>query len=227
MDPHAENCVSKQLYLIRHGESMHNFFARQTPGKDPYYWDATLSEVGREQVQGLRDRVVSLDVDIIIVSPLTRAILTCLGAFGNRSVPIMVNPMCREKLENACDVGTPKDQIVKQFPQIDWTLLENDVWWYVPDHIAATVDNYKDMFTSSRWREPETVVSNRVSMFKSWLLKRKECKIAVVAHSSFFREFLGAKELMPNCHVEPFLLHPPNSNANTTLNPTNSNPNST
>jgi len=216
MDYDAESCVSKQLYLIRHGESLHNFFARQTPGKDPYYWDATLSEIGREQVQGLRDRVSSLDVEIVVVSPLTRALLTCLGAFGNRSLPIMVNPMCREKLENACDIGTPKDQIINQFPNIDWTLLENDVWWYVPDHVAITVDNYKDTFTSSRWREPDTVVANRVSMFKSWLLKRKETKIAVVAHSSFLKAFLGATELMPNCHVEPFVLEHPFKTTNST-----------
>lgn len=102
----------KELFLIRHAESTHNSYAyKEGHGEDveidPLHWDATLSEKGFEQAAELAKKIQDLQVDVVIVSPLSRALVTCLESFGkvHPRIPIIVHPLCRERLENACDVG--------------------------------------------------------------------------------------------------------------------------
>lgn len=40
--------------------------------------------------------VQDLDVEVIILSPMTRAIQTYVGAFGDRHIPVVVSLICRE-----------------------------------------------------------------------------------------------------------------------------------
>jgi broad specificity phosphatase PhoE len=206
------NLSSKQLYLIRHGESTHNVFAEQNHSEeDPFFWDAVLSDKGMQQVEALKKKVAALAVDLVVCSPLTRAIQTCLGAFGDRSLPLLLVEISREKIENACDIGKPLSQLRLEFPQFDFSFMFNEIWWFVPERLQGkvTVENFKEIFEKDHYREPEELLSQRVKDLKQWLLKRPEKRIAIVGHSNFLREFLGVREKMPNCHVEPYTLTPP------------------
>jgi broad specificity phosphatase PhoE len=66
-----------------------------------------LSETGHEQVRQARPTLADVPVEIVIVSPLTRALQTALGLFGEHpsAPPMLVAHLARERVENSCDVG--------------------------------------------------------------------------------------------------------------------------
>jgi broad specificity phosphatase PhoE len=195
----------KILYLIRHGQSTHNAYAEQHPGDqfvDPYFFDAPLSPFGERQVQELKEKANALHPELIVVSPLSRALVTCLHSFGDRGIPIVVNHLCREKVENACDIGRPARVLQKEFPQFDFSMLPN-IWWYT-NGLNVTEDNYQQLFRDNRYTEPLESVKRRVEEFKEWLRKRPETTIVIVGHSNFFLQFSGV--FLKNCEVLQYVL---------------------
>jgi broad specificity phosphatase PhoE len=76
-----------KVHLIRHGESAHNAFRCTGPARDPYLWDCELSELGVQQTQTLNAKIKQMNLvpDIIVVSPLTRAIKTAKNGFAHLS----------------------------------------------------------------------------------------------------------------------------------------------
>ena len=77
--------MTKLVHLIRHGESTFNA-AYQETGADPIDFDAPLSPTGHRQVALRRAAFDALAVELVVTSPLTRAIETALGLFGPRAV---------------------------------------------------------------------------------------------------------------------------------------------
>ena len=63
--------MSRQLFLVRHGETVHNV-ARITQG----WSDSELSELGRAQVQKVAQRLAALKPTALYSSPLGRAMST-------------------------------------------------------------------------------------------------------------------------------------------------------
>lgn len=59
--------MTKQLYLIRHGESQ-----AQTGGSDDQI-NPPLSKLGERQARALRERLAGVEVDRVLLSPLNRA----------------------------------------------------------------------------------------------------------------------------------------------------------
>lgn len=217
--------TSKQIFLIRHAESTHNSIAYATSNGeeidvDPLQWDAHLSEKGFNQAKELANKVEKLNVDLIVVSPLTRAFQTCLESFGKvqPDVTIVVNPICRERLENACDIGSPasklKSYINETYPKakVDWSLLVDELWWFIPANKQnqVTASNYKEEFLNDRhsFQEPFEDLAVRCRKVREWLLKLDDQykNIALIGHSAFLKEFLGANDKMPNCHIEPLVI---------------------
>lgn len=95
---------------------------------------------------------------------------------------------------------------------LDWSLLEEECWWshYLPHSLRSTIStqNYKDVFTQERQQFQESVESTRqrVQKLKEWIRSQPFKKVAIVAHSSFLREFMGADKKIPNCHIEHMTL---------------------
>ncbi|KAL6062566.1 Phosphoglycerate mutase [Balamuthia mandrillaris] len=202
----AGRAAAKKLYLIRHAESEHNLFSA-LPGNakvDPYLWDCNVTEKGRQQIEQLQERVKDIEVDLIVCSPLTRALQTCLGGFAGRNQTVVVTDLCRERLENACDFGRLAKELVEDFPTVDFSALPSGIWWYIPEELSAqiTEENYKELFREHRWKEPLAEMAERIEAFKRWLLAREEQTIAVVSHSTFLRDMMGAPSKMPNCDVQ-------------------------
>jgi broad specificity phosphatase PhoE len=78
----ASSATKKTVYLIRHAQSTHNEFAltwKETDQwADPMHVDAKLSKLGQSQVEQLREKAKELtDIELIVVSPLSRALITC------------------------------------------------------------------------------------------------------------------------------------------------------
>jgi broad specificity phosphatase PhoE len=76
--------VSRQLILVRHGETVHNI-ARITQG----WSDSDLSDLGREQVRQLAQRLLALQPTALYSSPLGRAMTTAQAISDATGLPII------------------------------------------------------------------------------------------------------------------------------------------
>ena len=181
--------TTKTILCIRHGESTFNRAWRERP-VDPLHYDAPLSEAGHEQVRGARPALAEVPVEIVIVSPLTRALETALGLFGGhpRSPPMLVADLARERVENSCDIGRSPSVLAAQFPMLDVAHLD-EVWW----HAEGEADERGVCV------EPLEAVDARVARFRALLRERPERVIAVVAHGTFFFHLTGRH--LANCEV--------------------------
>ena len=177
----------KSIVLIRHGQSTFNAHYEAT-GEDPGHFDARLTELGQRQAEAARIQLADEAIDLVVASPLTRAIQTGLAIFGHRSLPFHVTCKHRERLESTCDVGRPPVELKQDFPHLDFDHLD-DPWW----HHEPTA---KTPFTI----EPLHVFEERVSAFREWLAGHEAQRIAVIGHGTFFHALTG--HWMQNCEVQ-------------------------
>lgn len=178
------------VFLIRHGQSTFNA-AFEATGADPMLFDAPLSAVGLEQIERARGQVASIPKpDVILSSPLTRALQTTLGLFGNCDVPITVSALHRERLEYSCDVGRPPKALATEFPSLRFDHLE-DLWWHngAESEHGISVEPLDDFF-------------GRVDRFAAWMRSQRNKTIVVVGHGSFFRKLTGYE--FENCEIRPW-----------------------
>jgi broad specificity phosphatase PhoE len=178
----------KTILCIRHGESTFN--AAAANGGDPLHYDAPLSERGQAQVQHTRALLRERAVELVITTPLTRALQTTAGLFADHpsSPAILVEALHRERVENSCDVGRSPLHLSTAFPTFAFDHLP-EVWWHshdAPDERGVCV-------------EPIDLVHARAGQFRQLLLQRPERHIAVVGHGTFFRALTG--RVLANCEV--------------------------
>jgi len=62
--------------------------------------------------------VIAAVVQLLVVSPLTRALQTATLAFGPQlACPALVEPLLRERLYLSSDVGRHPQDLAQEFPQ--------------------------------------------------------------------------------------------------------------
>lgn len=165
--------ASKRVLFIRHGQGMHNTSMMGWELIDP-----PLTRKGEGQAQTLHEQLLAepdfSSVELVITSPLTRAMQTALGGFDGVKVPFMVSPILRERLGAPCDVGLPPSKLTERIPEISgWTGFDKlDQEWWCTDPI-------------------ELDLLERVEKFKDFVSARPEKVIAVVGHGGFFSRILG------------------------------------
>jgi broad specificity phosphatase PhoE len=177
----------KTIHLIRHGQSTFNAALAET-GVDPLHPDARLTPLGRAQVTAARQAYAGLAPELVVTTPLTRAIETALGIFGGGKAQIVVEALHREKATDSCDVGRSPGLLAAEFPMLRFEHLA-DPWWHAADldHRGIPV-------------EPEPVFHGRLEGFRAWLRARPERVIAAVGHGTFFRHLSGAASFA-NCEL--------------------------
>ncbi|MBY0256025.1 histidine phosphatase family protein [Methylobacterium sp.] len=181
-----------RIVCVRHGESTFNAAHRLT-GRDPGHVDARLTERGLTQVQAARAALHDIPFDLVVTSPLTRAIQTTKGIFGDHpSRPrILVEVLHRECQESSCDVGRAASILAAEFPDVAVDHLP-EIWWHAegePDASGVHI-------------EPRHLFDDRVRGFRDWLLARPERSIAVVGHGTFFFHLTGT--WLDNCQTVAF-----------------------
>ncbi|MDA2813715.1 histidine phosphatase family protein [Nocardiopsis sp. RSe5-2] len=161
------------VHLLRHGQSAFNAVYDQT-GRDPLIFDAKLTPMGEAQAAAAADGVRRLAPELVVTSPLTRAVQTTLLVTRGLDVPIVVEALHREHLGNSCDIGRPPRALAGDFPGLDFDHLP-ETWWHAgePDERGVSV-------------EPEDVLQERVAAFTDWVARRPERSILVVGHAVFF-----------------------------------------
>ncbi len=180
-----ENCEPMSIYLIRHAQSEFNA-AYGKLMRDPMIFDAPLSELGRSQAIKVRPEVAQLNVDNIIVSPLTRTLETAELIF-QRALPTTINALVREQTSHSGDVGTHPAILAKNWGHLDFSHLENH-WWHQgePDENGIPV-------------EPVSSLEQRAAEFVAFAKQTGLRSTAIVTHGNFIRALTGVQP--DNCQI--------------------------
>ncbi|MGU3538722.1 histidine phosphatase family protein [Methylobacterium sp. A54F] len=170
-----------RIVCLRHGESTFNA-AHRLDGRDPGHIDARLTPRGRAQADAARARLAGIPFDLVVTSPLTRAIETTMRVFGTHPAQprVLVEVLHRECQESSCDVGRAASEIAADFPHLDIAHLP-EIWWHAEGQ--PTAGGYHV--------EPRHLFDARVAGFREWLRARPERTIAVVGHGTFFAHLTG------------------------------------
>lgn len=178
--------TAKQIHFIRHAQSEHNARAAIAPDEDivrhdPALRDARLTPLGQDQAKALSAEISNLrDIELVVVSPLTRTIQTTIVAFANHTAPRLIEPLHREKQESYCDIGRQPHELEQEFAGFGFDHLD-DPWWFDGPLDGAPYP-----------RETLEAFEQRVARFADWLSARPEHCIAVVGHGTFLRHLTGA-----------------------------------
>ena len=189
--PDTSNENIKIVHFVRHGQGFHNLMADiasaegreweqyslkpENPYIMPEILDAPLTEKGRQQayilqpvVHGMKDKP-----ELIVLSPNCRALQTGAIVFEElfgTSTKFLAHENAREETGvHICDKRRPVSRSSKEFPQIDFSLLETD----------------EDVIFQDDHRETKAEVGVRVYKFMEWLSERKEKHVGVASHSGW------------------------------------------
>lgn len=178
-----------RILCVRHGESTFNAVHEAT-GRDPGHIDAPLSERGRRQVADARRGLRDVPVELVVTSPLTRALQTTAGIFSDHPAQpaILVEALHRECQESSCDIGRAASILASEFPAFRLDHLA-EIWWHADGQVGPGGFHV----------EPRRLFDARVADFRDWLIGRPERVIAVVGHCTFFYHLTG--RWMANCEV--------------------------
>ena len=182
--------MPRVVHLIRHGQSTFNAHYSAT-GVDPLHFDARLTELGRQQVAAARERLARQAYEVVLASPLTRAIETAEGIFGGR-VPIEITPLHREWQISSCDIGRSLGELTADFPHLDFSALGNplgDPWWLHEGPLCEL----------GFPPETEAQLADRIADFKDMIAQRRELRIAVVGHGDGGSRLIGRH--LENCEM--------------------------
>ena len=160
------------MFLVRHGESEFNQAFRKTR-RDPGIVDPPLTPLGVQQIQQTADFFRDKDIQFCVSSPYQRALETSAVLFDLTNQNLTVNFLVGEQFGFTCDIGSPRSELEKKWPQIDFEDL-TEVWW--PS-------------------EPETenAVGQRGALFLRETSNRflNTDKLIVVSHWGFIKSLTG------------------------------------
>ncbi|KAF2133664.1 phosphoglycerate mutase-like protein [Dothidotthia symphoricarpi CBS 119687] len=169
-----------RLYLVRHAEGHHNVHHAV------HIRDATLTEEGKAQCRQLHDTFAYREIiDLVLSSPLRRAIQTTVLSFGptlsRKKVPYLLLPEAQEVSGFTCDVGHTKQELLQDLPD----LFANEPLQF--DREKINLDAVKEGWNSkTRYWAPDKIrVQQRAADLRTWLYLRSEAHILLVTHGAF------------------------------------------
>lgn len=115
------------MILLRHGQSQFNVVYSATR-VDPGIEDPALTPDGERQAVEASDRLKSLDLRRIAVSPYRRTLHTAHIIAEALGLPVSVEPLIREHASFTCDIGTPTSELRRLWPAFEFGELP-EVWW--------------------------------------------------------------------------------------------------
>ncbi len=157
----------KKVYLIRHAEGYHNV------NENYNIYDPQITAEGYQQILKKKKELENIKFDKIFVSPLTRTLQTAIGLFGEVDMIALEN--VREIICNQCDLRLPLTESVLKFPNVNFSLIKNNIDVYDKNNLIKERDDEKN--------ERVSYVDN---IFKSVDAKN----IAVVTHGAFIEYFM-------------------------------------
>jgi broad specificity phosphatase PhoE len=189
---------TKILHFQRHGQGFHNVLCAQyreltgfpvdleslDPKKNPMLrlevLDSPLTEVGRRQCLNCQEEASLLNPELLIVSPLLRAIQSAelsWSAHRNGKVPWIAHEGCREELGLlVCNQRRTITDIQASYPDIDFSLCpDNEDTLFMPDRLETALEK-----------------TQRVYDFLNYVRELPQTEIAVVGHSAWLFNMCNA-----------------------------------
>ncbi|HTW25755.1 MAG TPA: histidine phosphatase family protein [Acetobacteraceae bacterium] len=141
------------MILLRHGQSEFNRHFSATR-RDPGIRDPHLTDLGRAQAAAAARALTGQPIRRILVSPYTRALQTAEPLARTLGVPVLVNPVVRERYAFACDIGTPRTELALAWPGHDFSHID-EVWWPAAEEPAEQVIGRADRFRAEMAALPD------------------------------------------------------------------------
>ncbi len=165
------------MLLLRHGQSEFNLHMAATR-RDPGIIDPRLTEYGHAQAREAARNLAGSGIRRIVTSPYTRALQTVEPIARALDVPVTIHPIVRERYAFACDVGTPRSELARAWPEHDFSRLD-DIWWPAVE-------------------EPEDSIVARAALFRAELAELPDwSETLVVSHWGFILCMTGLS--VANC----------------------------
>lgn len=180
----------KRIVLVRHGESEGQACSSQGISRsDPVLLDCGLTRKGISQAKGMWPGSFPKP-ELIVTSPLKRALLTTLLAFPANDTKIVCHPSIRERGSKI-----PENRL-RPLPLI----LEDEELSFRPGF--AEIDF--TLVAGAPMEEPDGGEANRayggLEGFVRWLAAREETNIVVVCHHNVILQLLAGQRVRPvNC----------------------------
>lgn len=190
----------KNIYWIRHGESLSNISESNYSIVDP-----SLTSNGYLQCETLKKYIHSSkiidNIDLIVVSPLNRTLQTYANIISPHTytnIPTISLDEIREHINQPCHKRT--------------TIREKkNLYKFV--NFDKITDNQDNQYIKFNGLEPKSNLINRCKWFVSWLESRKEKNIMVITHGNFllpmFTDVLANvdnKTFFANCEIRKSIL---------------------
>jgi broad specificity phosphatase PhoE len=197
--------MSQILHLVRHGHSLHNELFHKIgvqAFRIPATIDSPLTQEGYLQSIELgQSWQKKKEIELVLVSPLTRTLETCMNIFGDTEIPIISQEFLREYPigEDTCNKRSSLSLLKNRFPKIDFQLdVDRDTLWK---------EDYKENMIE---------LEQRLEKMITYLQRRPEKNIAIIGHSSFFGQFKdnhigyleNGDEELKHCYPYEFILDP-------------------
>jgi broad specificity phosphatase PhoE len=115
------------MILLRHGQSEFNLHFTANH-RDPGIADPPLTPLGHAQAGQAAAALAGTGVQRVIVSPYTRALQTAVPLARTLGAAVVVNPGVRERYAFSCDVGSPRSELERAWPTLDFSAVD-EVWW--------------------------------------------------------------------------------------------------
>ncbi len=125
------------MILLRHGQSEFNLHFTSTR-RDPGIVDPKLTPLGHAQAAEAAEQLAREPISRVIASPYTRALQTAAPIAKRLEVPLFVNSLVRERFAFACDIGSPRTALELDWPEHDFTAIE-EIWWPTVEEPSASV----------------------------------------------------------------------------------------
>jgi len=164
------------------------------------------------------------DVDLIVVSPLTRALETMKIALyedimnkedGRPTVPIIAMPNAAERLYLVSDIGKSRSELRIKYPWVDFDTgftfnstggCDNlgDYWHFSPP--KEIEDNYIEWRPHGQGQEyachgePQEYFDRRMTELYFWLESRKEKCIVIICHAGVI-DWMTSGDVYSNCEL--------------------------
>ena len=111
----AGPAIQPAMILLRHGQSEFNVHFTATR-RDPGIVDPRLTPLGEQQAEAAAEALAGERISRIIASPYTRTLQTAAIVARRIDVPVLVNPIVRERYAFTCDIGTPRTELALAWP---------------------------------------------------------------------------------------------------------------
>ena len=189
-----------KVHVIRHGRSEFNQW-RINQIMRPWKWfddppeftDAKLTLEGVDQARraGEKYKDIIQNCQLIICSPLTRAIQTMQILTRGLDIPVVISPLVTERTDTMCDIGRTYSELKAEYKMYELLHFEKEHWWH---HDGE--DPMKLV------KEDKELVAQRVRAFMDFLAERGVKEVLLVSHCHFLSEFLESWRPLANCELK-------------------------